>query len=100
MLYEVITSDRNAESGHDRVADELVEHAALLLDALHHQREVLVQQAHSGGRAQPLGDRGEAADVREQHRRRDGLAAEQVGAGREPESRARCGGGRFRNNFV
>ena len=81
-ILVVFVGHRHAEAGHDRVADELVEHPAVLLDALDHQREVLVQQAHGRRRPEPLGHRGKAADVGEQHGRGDRLAAEQAGAAR------------------
>ncbi len=59
---------REAEGGHDGVADELVEHAALVLDAVDHQREVLVQHADRRLRPELLGERGEPPDVGEQQR--------------------------------
>ena len=36
----------DAEHGHDGIADELVQHATLFLQAIHHQGEVFVQQRH------------------------------------------------------
>jgi len=69
--------DRDAELGHDRVADELVEHAALLRDAVHHEGEILVEQGDGALGAELLGERGEGADVGKKHRGLDALAAEQ-----------------------
>ena len=52
---------------HDRVAEHLVDHTAVGLDVGDQQREGGVDEAlHLLGVA-PLGDRGEADDVREQH---------------------------------
>ena len=69
---------RNPEAGHDGVADELVEHPSLVLDAVDHQREILVEHRHRALRAEPFGVRREAADVREQHRRFHRLPPEHV----------------------
>ena len=74
----VIVRQRQAEHRHDGVADELVEHAALLPDALHHDREVLVQEHDRALRAQFLGHRREAADVGEQHGADHALAAQHL----------------------
>ena len=67
---------RRAEDGHDRVADELVDHAMMLHHALDHAAEVLVQEVEQRARLHRLADAGERADVREEHGDRHELAAE------------------------
>jgi hypothetical protein len=74
----VVVRHRDAEAGHHRVADELVEHPAFLWMHVDHQREVFVQQRHRALRAELLEMRGEAADVAEEHRRLDRLAAQHL----------------------
>jgi len=60
--------DRRAEEPHDRVAHELVDHAAVGVDDAAHPREVAVQHLeHHAGRLLG-GDAGESAQVREQDR--------------------------------
>ena len=76
----VVVRNRDPEGRHDRVADELVEHALFLLQAVDHQREILVEQRHRPLRTELLGQRGEAADVGKQHRRLDVLPAQKIGA--------------------
>ena len=61
---------RRAEQRHHHVADELVERAAVLEHDLDHPREVLVQLRDERFRLAALGDRREAAHVREQHAHR------------------------------
>ena len=56
-------SDRNAEGRHDRITNELVQHAAFMLDAIHHQREIFVEQSDGPLSAQLLGNCGEATDI-------------------------------------
>ena len=58
------------------VADELVERAAVLEDHLHHLAEVFAQEPGHRVGAHRLGDRGEAADVAEEHGDRPALAAQ------------------------
>ena len=72
--------DRRAPEGHDRVADELVERAAVLEDHLHHLGEVLAQELGDGVRPHRFGHRGEATDVAEEHRGGPALAALADGA--------------------
>ena len=67
---------RRAEHRHDRVADELVDHAMMGEDALDHAAEVLVQEVEQRARVHALADAGEGADVGEQHRHRHELAAQ------------------------
>ena len=71
----VRVGDGGAPERHDRVADELVERAAVLEDHLHHLGEVLAQELGDRVRAHALGDGGEAADVAEEHGGRTPLAA-------------------------
>src|SRR5207253_1295846 len=52
--------------GHDRVADEFVERAAVFEHDLHHFGEVIREQRRDPLGAHPLGHRGEAADVGEE----------------------------------
>ena len=86
----VLVRHRDAESRHHRVANELVEHALFLLQAVDHQGEVLVQQRDRPLRAELLGERGKPADIGKQHGRLDILPAEQVGAGgQQPVGNAR-----------
>jgi hypothetical protein len=54
---------RQTKADHDGVTDELIEHAALLVDALDHQREVFIEERDGALRAVFLGDGGEAAIV-------------------------------------
>ena len=58
--------DGRAEVGHHRVADELVDGAAALEDAVRHQLEDLVEEGHHLVRLEPLREVREAADVGEQ----------------------------------
>ena len=58
------------------VADELVEHALLVGDALDHHREILVEEGDGALGAELLGECGEAADIGEQDGRPRAGAAE------------------------
>jgi len=58
---------RRAEHRDDRVADVLVDEAALRLDDVGHRRQVAVHHLHELVRGQPLGQRGEARDVGEEN---------------------------------
>ena len=79
MVFILLTGQRQTEDGHDRVTDELVEHASLLLQALHHQGEVVVQQPHRALGTEGFSEAGETADVAEQHRGPAFHTAEAVG---------------------
>ena len=57
-----------AEQRHDAVAGEVLNRAALLLHRPRHQLIDRLDQRERTLFAQPLGDRGEAGHVREQHR--------------------------------
>ena len=59
----MILSARCAELGHDRIADELVNRAAFLLDDRAGRSQPAVQHLYHFLRAESLGDRREAADV-------------------------------------
>jgi hypothetical protein len=59
---------RVAEEDQDRVADELVDRAAVLERDRGHLGEVLVEQPRDLLGLQPLGRRGEVLDVREEDR--------------------------------
>ena len=60
--------DRCAPAGHDRVADELVERAAVAKDHVHLLREIAVEQLDHLLRRARFRQRREAADVGEQQR--------------------------------
>ncbi len=70
--------DREPEARHDGVADELVQHAALLGDAVDHDGEIVVQQLDGTLGAERLGDRRKSAHVGEQDGRDLVGAAEQI----------------------
>ena len=80
-ILVVVAWHGQAEHGHDRVADELVEHAPLVEDALDHPLEVVVEQRHRGVGAEALGQRCELPDVAEEDRGEGFRATEQVAAG-------------------
>ena len=80
-----------AEHGDQPVADELVDVAAVLVDARHGGLEQLVQLGDDLVRLGLLGERGEVADVEEQDGHLD-LLALQVAC--PPRARARSGSGR------
>jgi len=63
---------RHAEDGHDRVADELLDHAAVALDDPLHLLEVAGEQASQRLRVGRLAERRRPRDVAEQNR--DGLS--------------------------
>ena len=69
-----------AEDGHDGVADEFIEHAALLGQGIDHQGEIFVEQADDALRSQLFGQGGEAADVGEEDGGLHRLAAQEVRA--------------------
>jgi hypothetical protein len=68
-----------AEEHQDRVADELVDQAAVLQDHRRHAAQVPVEHGDHHLRAQRLGQRREAAQVRHQDRHRPQLAAQAQG---------------------
>ena len=64
----VLVGRRHAEHGHDRVADELLDRAALRRDLLGHRREVVGHHRPHVLGVHLLRARGRADDVREEHR--------------------------------
>ena len=68
-VFIVFVWKRRTKYCHDGVTNELVEHAALGLDAIDHDREILGPELDRALRAEFFGQRGEAADVREEDRR-------------------------------
>ena len=77
----VALAERRAPLRHDRVADELVERAAVAEHALHHLGEVLGEQLGHRVRVHRLRERGEPADVGEEHGHGALVAAELHGVG-------------------
>ncbi len=80
----VLVRDRHAEAGHDRVADELVEHAAFALDAVDHQR----RSTRSGSATVPCGPSCSVMVVKLRMSEkstvaRRGLAAQRLGPARQ-----------------
>ena len=73
----VLVDDRDAEDGHDRVADELLDRAAVPLQHGAHLVEVAEHHAPHRLRVHALAEAREARDVAEQHR--DRLADERFG---------------------
>ena len=67
-LSTIFAGDGCAEDGHHRVTHELVEHAFVAEDSLHHSREVVVKQANDFFRRGFLRDAAEIPDVAEEHR--------------------------------
>ena len=67
-LGRVVDLVRGAPKGHDRVADILIDRAALLLDAFGNQGEVLVDELGDFRRGHRLAGRGETGDVGEHDR--------------------------------
>ena len=67
LVGVVGAADRRAPLRHHGVADELVERSVMTEHAIHHLREVLGEQARHVVRPHRLGQRGEAANVAEQH---------------------------------
>ena len=63
----VLVHAGHAEGRHDRVADELLDGAALGLDLGAHGREEGAHDLLERFRVEPLAERGRAGDVREQH---------------------------------
>ena len=76
----VLVHDRHAEDRHHRIADELLDRAAVALDDLLHLLEVAGQERPQRLRVEPLAQRGRAGDVAEQHRHRLALLALRRGA--------------------
>ena len=68
--------ERRAPERHHRVADELVERAAVVEDDLRHRAQVLVQHGHHLLGGELLRERGEAADVAEEDGERHALPAQ------------------------
>jgi hypothetical protein len=64
----VLVHHRDAEDGHDRVADELLDGAAVTFDRRAHGVEVAAHHASGRFGVEPLAHRGRARDVAEQHR--------------------------------
>ena len=91
-LGVVLVRGRGAPDGHDRVADELLDGAAVPIDDLARRLEPAAQQlAHRLGVAR-LGDRGRADEVDEQDRDETALGAARRRAGR-PAARGRRAAG-------
>ena len=67
-LGVVLVRGRRAPHGHDRVADELLDHAAVAVDDLAREVEVAGQRLAHELRVAFLGERREADEVGEQHR--------------------------------
>ena len=63
----VLVHDRDAEHGHDGVADELLDGAAVALDRLAHRVEVAGHDAPGRLGVEALAHRGRAGHVAEQH---------------------------------
>ena len=76
----VLVDDRRAPDGHDRIADELLDRAAVALDDLARQVEVARQRVADILRVALLGKRREADEVREQDA--DELSLRAAAAGR------------------
>ena len=66
----VLVNHRNAEDGHHRVADELLDNAAVALHGFARHIEVARQHVPKTLRIQPLAERRRSADVAEEHRDR------------------------------
>ena len=66
-LGVVLVGDRGAEQGDDRVADDLVDLAAEGVDVGRQPREAAVDEVLDVLGVAPLGQRGEADEVGEQH---------------------------------
>jgi hypothetical protein len=81
-LGVVGVGDRGAEQGEDRVAEELVDRAAVAVDHLGHRAEVDVEDRHDLLRAEALAQRREAAQVGQQDGDLAALAAELQRLGR------------------
>ena len=79
LVGVVVGSDRRSPLRHDRVADELVERAAVPEHAVDHLREVLRQQRRHVVRRHGLGQRREAADVGKENNHAALLAAQPRG---------------------
>ena len=72
-LGVVLPRDRRPPDRHDRIADELLDGAAVALDDLARPIEVARQQVAHGLRVAVRGERGEPDQVREQHRHEPSL---------------------------
>ena len=75
-LRRVLVRDRRAEERHEAVAGELVDDALEAVDLVEREVEVLVEQLAVLLRIEPLGDRGRADEIAEQHRDLLALAVE------------------------
>ena len=64
----VLVDDRHSEHGHDRVADELLDRAAVALERRLHRAEVARHHPPQRLGIEPLSERGRAGDVREDDR--------------------------------
>src|SRR5437773_7878988 len=64
----ILHLERRAIENHDVVAVELVHGAFIAIHDVHHTVEVPVEVAEENPRSKPLGNRGEPADVPEEHR--------------------------------
>ena len=64
----VLVDGRHAEHGHDRVADELLDGAAVVLERRLHRAEVAPHHPPQRLGIEPLSERGRAGDVREDDR--------------------------------
>ncbi len=70
--------DGNAECGHNGISDEFVKHPSLLLDALHHDGEILVQKGYGPLGAEFLSHRGETAYIGKEYRGIHASASEDI----------------------
>ena len=77
----VLVHDRHAEHGHHRVADELLDGAAVALDDRLHPLEVAREQRAQRLRVEPLAERGRAGDVAEEDGHGLALLARRRGVG-------------------
>ena len=74
----VLVRDGRAEQRHDAVAEELVDGALVAVDLGQHQLESAAHERMHFLRVEPLGQRGEARHVHEQHRDLLALAFERA----------------------
>jgi hypothetical protein len=77
----VLVGDRDAEHGHHRVADELLDRAAVMLEHGAHLREVPAHDGAQGFRVEPLAEGRRTGDVRKQDRDRLANLVRRLGLG-------------------
>jgi hypothetical protein len=78
----VLVQDRDAEDGHHRVSDELLDAASVALDDISHRLEEATEHAARAFRVEPLAELGRADDVAEEDRHVLPLLARLVARGR------------------